>query len=138
MLKKIWKSLFVAALLHSCAVKVPNIRVCAPVEGVPGVAALCRATNTDQKWRLNIDEWFDFLYAQGERPNPKKPGEKLPAKGPALAVSSEDWQLNETAIGQLCVDGKCNYDQQQLFNKVTGRIEGLIEDTSPQVKEEGK
>lgn len=143
--KKIWKNLFVAALLSSCAVKVPNIRVAAAVEDIPGIAALQRATNTDEKRRMDIDDWFDFLYAQVERPDRHDPDcsidpngvncSWLPAKGPALCVSSEDWQKNETAIAQLCVEGKCSYDQQKTFTEVTGRVQGLISDTMPVIKE---
>lgn len=136
--KTLWKSLFVAALLNSCATTIPDITVCAPVEGIAGVAALCRKTNSDRKWRLSIEEWFDFIYAQDERSDPKNPGKKLPAKGAALAVSSEDYMRNDLAIAQLCVTGKCSYEQENQLKAVTGRVQGLIQDTMPVINEGDK
>ena len=105
------------ALLTSCAVNIPNIRAVAPVEGIPGIAAIAQETNTDKTTRLTIDEWLDFLYAQLERPDPKDPTNTLPEKGPAICMSSEDWAKNETAIAQLCVKGKCTYEQTLLLEK---------------------
>jgi hypothetical protein len=107
--------LFAAVLSSSCGTVIPNIEAVSPIEikELPNVAASGQWTNTDQQRLLDHDEWFDFLYAQPERPDPKNPGKSLPAKGPAVCVSSEHWAKNETAIAQLCIHGKCTYDQQQ-------------------------
>lgn len=118
MLKKLCIILFAAALLSSCATVVPDIEAVSPVNGVPGVAALAQHTNSDNHRRLDINELLDFLYAQDERPDPKHPGKRLPKKGPAVCVSSVDWQRNETAIAQLCVKGKCTYEQKKVLARM--------------------
>lgn len=97
----------------SCSTLIPNIQPCAPTGDIAGVAALCQNTNNDGHRRMNLDQWIDFLYAQPERPDPDHPGKTLPAKGPAIALSSEDWARNETAIAQLCIHGKCTYEEKQ-------------------------
>lgn len=112
-LKSLWLVISAAALCNSCSTVIPNIEAVSPTGGVAGVAALGQNTNNDGHRRLSLDEWFDFLYAQPERPDPKHPGGKLPAKGPAVCVSSPDWGRNETAIAQLCIHGKCTYEEQQ-------------------------
>jgi hypothetical protein len=119
MRKMIWANFFIAALLlSSCATTVPDIRACSGIEGVPGVSALCRYTNSDKKERLTLDEWLEFLYAQPERPDPKNPGKMLPAKGPAIAVSSDDYRRNDTAMAALCAKGKCTYEQKKALERM--------------------
>lgn len=105
-------SLLASALLSGCATLVPNVEPCSPTGDIAGVAALCQDTNDDAHRRMSLDAWFDFLYAQPERPDPAHPGETLPAKGPAVCLSSDDWRKNETAIAQLCIHGKCTYEQK--------------------------
>lgn len=133
-LRKTWKLLFVAALLSSCTVKIPDNEVCSGTEGFAGVAALCRQTNSEGKRRLNLDQWLDFLYAREERPDPKNPGQKLPAKGPAICISSEDYRKNETAIAQLCVKVNCNYEIKKQIAEISGRVEALRKEASKGVK----
>ncbi len=119
------------ALFSSCTVIVPNIRPCAPVEGYPGVGALCTWTNTGDQERLTVDEFIDMLYAQPERPDPKDPNCKvkppeapkkacrmLPAHGPSLILSSVDYQKNDTALAQLCVKAKCTYEQKKALDNL--------------------
>lgn len=126
---------FAAALsLSSCATTIPNIEAVSPIEipGLPQVAASGQFTNSDDQRLLNHDAWFDFLYAQPERPDPAHPGQTLPAKGPAVCVSSIDWAKNETAIAQLCIHGKCSYEQKQavvrslmFHNRTLGKGPGV-------------
>ncbi len=112
-LKRLFLISCAAALFHSCATTIPSIEACAPTGDGLEVAALCQDTNDDGHRRMNLNQWFDFIYAQPERPDPDHPGQMLPAKGPAIAVSSEDWAANEAAIAQLCIRGKCTYAQKR-------------------------
>lgn len=135
---KLWKRLYkmpsvqwsvllsVAQLLSGCATVVPNILACSGVEGIPGIAALCRRTNTDEKQRISLETWLEFLYAQEARPDPKNPGKMLPPKGPAVCVSAYDYQRNDTAISQLCAKGKCTFEQKKAYE----RIKGLVDDAT--------
>lgn len=117
--KIVWLSLFAVGLLfNSCAYTIPNIEICSGVSGVPGVGALCQNTNTDDRRRLTVEEWLEFLYAKPERPDPKNPGKTLPEKGPAMCASSVDYAKNETAIAELCVKIKCTYEQKKALERM--------------------
>ena len=117
----LWLALFAVGLLVSaCSTVIPAIEAVSPVSGYPGVAALGQNTNDDGHRRLTTAEWVDFLYARGEIPNPKDPTKKLPAKGPAVCVSSDDWRKNETAIAQFCENGKCTYEQKKALVRMQG------------------
>ena len=119
MRKLLCTSLFIAALfLNGCAVSVPNLEAVSGVQNVPGVAALAQRTNTDARRRLTLDEWLDFLYAQPERPDPANHGGVLPAKGPAVCLSSVDWARNETALADLCARGSCSYEQVKALERM--------------------
>lgn len=107
-----------ALLLSSCAYTVPNIEVCSGVSGIPGVAGLCQNSNDDARRRLTLEEWLEFLYARPERPDPKNPGKKLPEKGPAMCVSSIDYQKNDSAIAELCVKIHCTYEQKKALSRL--------------------
>lgn len=111
--KKLWLLFSAAAQLTSCSTLIPNIEPCSPTGGVAGVAALCQNTNNDGHRRMDLNHFSDFLFAQPERPDPDHPGQTLPAKGPAVCLSSIHWSENETAIAQLCIRGKCTYEDQQ-------------------------
>lgn len=112
-------SSFVAALfLNSCAYTVPNIEACSGISGVPGVGALCQNSNIDDRRRLTVEEWLEFLYAKPERPDPKNPGKTLPEKGPAICLSSIDYTKNETSIAELCVKIKCTYEQKKALERM--------------------
>jgi len=114
-----WLALLGAALLLSaCSTTVPDIEACSGVEGFPGVAALCQSSNTDKRRRLTAAQWLDFLYTQAPRPDLKNPGKTLPAKGPAVCVSSDDWRKNETAIAELCAKGHCTYEQKKALERM--------------------
>ncbi len=39
-------------------------------------------------------------------------------KGPAMCMSSIDYARNETAIAQLCIKGKCTYEQQEALDRM--------------------
>lgn len=97
---------------------IPNIEAVSPIQGTDGVAAFGQYTNTDVHRNLTVDEFFDFLYAQPERPDPFHPGQVLPAKGPAVCMSSVDWASNETALAQLCIQGKCSYEQKKALERM--------------------
>jgi hypothetical protein len=125
-LRKTWKVLFVAALLSSCTVRIPDNEVCSGTEGFAGVAALCRQTNSDSKRRLNTDQWLDFLYAREDDPNTKADE----SKGPAICISSEDYRKNETAIAQLCVKTNCTYEVKKQIAEISGRVEALRKEAS--------
>lgn len=132
--KRLWKSLFVAALSLSGCTTIPDIEVCTPTDQFPGVAALCRNTNSDHKRRLSPGEFFDFIYAQKERPDPKNPSKKLPEKGPAIFISSEDYRRNDTALGQLCTHAPCSYEVKKSIEKASTQVNTLLNEAT--VKQE--
>jgi hypothetical protein len=120
--KKLLLLSFAAALFVSCAVKIPNVKPTVGTLEFPGVGAIETESNTGKQRRLTVAEWIDFLYAQPERPDPKNPGKMLPAKGPAVCVSSIDYQKNDTALAQLCVKAKCTYEVENEINRIRSNI----------------
>ena len=138
--KKLWKSLSVAALLSSCATTIPDVEVASGVQGYAavGVAALARNTNSDNKRRMDVQEWLDFLYAQPKRPDWRDkdclvdPQSKnctwLPEKGPAVCMSSEDYQRNDAAIAQICVNAPCSYELKKNIEEARTRVNLLIKE----------
>lgn len=122
-LKKLCTILFVAVLFSSCSTTIPNIEVCSPIEGVPNVSAICQNSNTDDSRELGLTDWFEFLYAQQEREN-------KPAKGPAVCMSSIDYQKNDAAIAALCQKGRCTYSQKKAIE----RIRGMVKKMSPDIQ----
>ena len=124
--KMLWLVLLGAALfLNACTVKIPDIKACSGVSDFPGVAALCQNSNSDVRERLTVTQWLDFLYARGEIPDPKNPGKMLAKKGPAVCISSEDYQLNDTALAQLCVKAHCTYEQKKALERVSNFMKAV-------------
>lgn len=98
MLKNFFPILFV---INGCAeVVIPNVEWCVSI-GSSG--AICQNSNNDQKRRLDLDGWLNFLEANE-------------SKGPALCTSSEDFTKLKTSIEQLCLlaGDKCTYDRKFL------------------------
>lgn len=106
----------------------PNVKTASGTLGHPSVAAIATWSNSGVQERLSWDEWYDFLYAQPERPDPKDPDckidpnsskcSKLPEKGPAVCMSSEDYRKNDTAMADLCLKGKCTYEQNRAATNI--------------------
>jgi hypothetical protein len=88
-------------------VNIPNIKAVSPVSGLPNIAALAQYTNTDERETLTMEQFLAFLYANPEQ-----------NKGPAVCISSEDWQRNETALAELCVKGNCTYEQKKTLERL--------------------
>src|SRR5689334_11961796 len=94
--------LSLSALLLSCAgVEIPNTRVCV-VAGKLSAGGDCAYTGSATTEQMSFEEFVDFLEAREERPDPKDPAKRLPAKGAALCQSSEDWTRAKTALEQAC------------------------------------
>lgn len=107
-LKSLSASIFVAVLsLNGCGTVIPNIKAAAPVQGVPGVAAVWQNTNNDESGRFTLEEWLKFLYADHDT-----------GKGPAICVSNDDWRRNETAIAELCAKNQCTYEQAETLARL--------------------
>ena len=115
--------------LSSCAVTVHNLEGCSGVNGFAGVGALCQNTLSDDHRDLTPEEWLDFLYARPRLrvPDPKDPTKMvwLDQKGPAVCFSSVDFQKQKTALEQLCVKAKCNYETKQLVDETVRRMSDL-------------
>lgn len=100
-------SLFALALsfvFASCAVTVPNTRVCA-VAGVMAAGADCAYTRSDKMESLTLAELIELLEAG------------------AMIQSAQDWNKNATVIEQLCkmLGPKCNYEEvKKSVNRVNG------------------
>ena len=72
---------------------------------------------------MTLDQWMDFLYAQPER---IIDGKALPAKGPAVCMSSEDYQVNDTALAQLCVHAPCSWEVRQAIEDARTNVQAVI------------
>jgi hypothetical protein len=120
--------LFVSAslALSGCATTVPNTRVCA-VAGVLTAGADCAHTLSDETESLTLEQFIDFLEPAPERPDPAHPGQVLPARGPAMCQSADDWGKAKTALEQLCekAGSRCTYEMKQKLAEVAGRIDRL-------------
>jgi tetrahydromethanopterin S-methyltransferase subunit G len=121
-------SLFSGCLVH---VTVKNTKACA-VAGVMAAGADCAYTLTDKTESMTLDELIDFLEPQPERPDPKNPGKMLPARGPAIIQSSDDWNHMKTALEQACaaLEDRCSYETQQMI-KEAGRRVGVLYGGNP-------
>lgn len=117
---KSWLSILAGiSLLFSCAGKqvVVDAQLCAGVFPITlEVAALCSWTNHEEKTCKNLDQWTEFLSAMPERPDPRDPTKKLPAKGPAIAMSSEHMEKILALVDALCYKYKaCTFEQTQML-----------------------
>ena len=137
---KSWLSILVGiALLCSCKQKepAPDIQVCAGVFPITlEVAALCSWSNHVEKTRKNLDQWTEFLSAMPERPDPKRPGVILPAKGPAIAMSSEHFEKITALVDKLCYKYKaCSFEQEAMLASLKEAAETVKKGTSSYRKE---
>ncbi len=116
-------NLLVLALLSSC-ITIKDARLCS-VAGVTSAGAICAHTNNDLTEDLTLAELLDMLEAQPERECVPVKGMnvckeiqigdkiKLPARGAALIISSEDWAEKKTEMEITCrkMGNKCKYER---------------------------
>ena len=91
------------ALIRCGHVQVPDTEVCSSA-GVHG--ALCAHTISQERRRLTIEQWIDFLEANGDN------------KGPAVCQSSIDYMKVKTALEQLCqkAGDSCAYEDKKMIS----------------------
>lgn len=107
--KKLFLILFVCT--NSCAVQVPNVRVCS-VAGFFTAGADCAYTLSDNVEEMSAQEFVKFLEGDDSH-------------GPALCQSTEDYVKVKTALEQACykLGNQCTYEIKQAFINVTARLE---------------
>lgn len=133
-------SLCLLLLLTSCSIAPPNIKACA-VAGVMSAGADCVYTLSEDRETMNLDELIVFLEPQEERVDPKNPEKKLPARGPAILIPSEDWVKLKTFIQQACkkLGNACSVSIQKKIDLAVGNVDSVsnkksIESKSPEKK----
>lgn len=106
------------------SVQLPAIKACATA-GVITAGADCAWSDSGETEELNFDLWVDFLEPQPEKPGPN--GTVIPAKGPAICISSEHWTRLKTAVEQLCakVGAACTKETRAKMEELSFRIEKL-------------
>lgn len=119
MRKLSWLVTFASMALSAC-VSVPNTRTCTAAGSV-AQGAICAETLTGRTSEMDLDEFLDFLEPQEERPDPARPGQRLPARAGALCQSSEDWNKMKTALEQACreLGRRCSYEVEQQLKRLT-------------------
>jgi hypothetical protein len=97
------------------------------VAGTITAGADCAWTSTGETEELNFDLFMDFLEPQPEKPGPN--GTIIPAKGPAICISSQDFAKLKTATEQLCakVGSACTKETKAKMEELSLRIENLRE-----------
>ena len=116
------KSLLGLALLSlsGCmSVRIPNTEICA-VSGRLAMGANCANTLNDQTRQLNLGEFIDFL-----EPRVSPSGDVV--KGPALCMSTIDFERLKTAIEQACtlLEQRCTYEMQEAIRYANGNVTEL-------------
>lgn len=127
---KLFLASFALTSLVSCAITVPNTRVCS-VSGYISNGADCAYTLSPKTEQMTFQELLEFLEPQPERPDPKDPSKRLPARGGALCQSAEDWGKQKTALEQACKKlSKCNYEQ---LREALDRVESIVINRKPAI-----
>lgn len=129
--------LSLSLLLVSCAVKVPDVKACATA-GVFSAGADCVTTISGKHEELSFDQWLEFLEPQPEKNLPD--GKKVPERGAAVCVSSDDWTALKTAIMKLCekVGSWCKKEEQEKIEAVSANVEGLQAKVMAKKRKKGK
>lgn len=111
--------LVLLSLFGCMSVRIPNTEVCA-VSGRLAMGANCANTLTDQTRQLNLGEFIDFL-----EPRVSPTGDVV--KGPALCMSTVDFEKLKTAIEQACqlLEQRCTYEMQEAIRFANGNIDDL-------------
>lgn len=123
-MRRLWLFLLLS-VLSSCSVTVPNIMLCTTA-GVLSAGGDCSKTLSDEPATLDLDQWIAFLEPQSEQ---VLPGDvKVPARGGALCMSSDDFSKLKTAMEQAChkLGRWCSYEVQTTMEQSSKRI-GLLQ-----------
>jgi len=120
-------SLFITVIATAgCTIKIPNVKVCA-VAGIMAAGADCAYTLSDETEELSLKEFINFLEPQVEKPDPDNPGEMIPARGPALCQSTEDYTKIKIALEQACkkLGSGCSKELRKALKSASKRMSKL-------------
>ena len=119
-MRRLWLCLLPLAL-SSCSVTVPNVMLCTTA-GVMSAGGDCAKSLSDDTATLDLDQWIEFLEPQVEQ---VLPGDvKIPARGGALCMSSDDFAKLKTAMEQAChkLGRWCSYEVKTTMEQSAHRI----------------
>ena len=124
-IKNAWQSLFILAV-SACTVQIPDVKVCA-VAGVMAAGADCAYTLSDTVEEMTLEQFLEFLEPQPERPDPSDPTKTLPARGPALCQSTDDYTRVKIALEQACkkLGTSCSKEVKEGIKAVSTRVSRL-------------
>ncbi len=112
--------LVLVSLSLSGCVKKQNTKICS-VAGVLTAGMDCSYTLSDHQEEMDLKTSLEFLTPQPERPDPLRPGKRLPPRAGAICMSAEDWNKDATTLEQAC-KGKCTQDVQQDIDEISERL----------------
>lgn len=77
---------------------------------------------------MGFEEAIEWLEPQPERPDPKNPSKKLPARAGAVMRSDEDFTRYKIALEQACalLKDRCTPEMKETIASVTGNTDGLL------------
>lgn len=109
--------ILVSLFVSSCGtnIKIHNSTICS-VAGKLAAGAICADTLSDTTKDLDLNEFIEFL-----EPN------ELTGKGPAVAMSSQDFMEIKTSLQQACTSlgNKCEYETKRVIKTMERLTEQL-------------
>lgn len=92
--------------VSSCGIQIKNTEICS-VAGRVQFGGICAETLTTKTRDITYTQLIDMLEAQAEHTGPN--GEKVPAHGAAIIMTSDDFGTIKTELEQACrlLRGKC-------------------------------
>jgi len=130
MLDRLTKNLLLGLLslaISSCTnVNIPDVKVCA-VAGIMAAGADCAYTLSDETEEMTLNQFVEFLEPQAEKPDPADPTKVIPARGPALCQSTEDYTKIKIALEQACkkLGSSCSKKMRDSLKKLSAKLTKL-------------
>lgn len=123
-LRTVWLILFSTLVLCSCnTVEVPDVEWCS---SIGRFGAICQNSISDNRRRLTVDQWLDFLEALPDDPSTPINEEK----GPALCATTNDFRRVKVALEQLCEKAgwQCTLEQKKALEKADRKLSSIQRD----------